>query len=833
MEQQNQNQKEQPEVVVEQPKKKIIPTRLGLLVILLTATIAGAGAWWYAVSYNTPQELLDMSGVVEQVKKDDIFTNFFPKVQYRKTITFSDIGNEESLLNHQVFIKLDTLSLIEEEKLSFDCGDLYFTDTNGDTKIPFWMKEDQCRKKEARIWLNIPNIEPHEEKVVYIFYGNRNIASESSFEKVFPQQNTSGLTAAYFFASTLVEKDFSGYMNDSDYRTSYYTDYADFGGGIYNTTVGPFFNHWGCDQYDSICDTNRAEFTAPSLNNVDFSQGAIEMWINPYIVVSENYQKIIMDSGGAIELGIQPDGDLYFYPSQAGGKNYNLIKNTFKRNKWTHIVVTWDFETKESIFYINGEKRKNDIENISTNWTEKTKIGDKWKIAGFAYAGYIDGLRIYNKVLSAEEIRISFEYGKSLGVNVVIGDEEILKDETEQINFSESVIEKSLSVTDQINIDSSSYKYAGSGECGSRWADEESEYMGYLYEDKPIYLLPKRGTKKIPIFGYPSHFYSYEGTNVSFEDPFLLSYVGFNTNNPDLIKKLDIELKELAFVDPLAKNGWLDGLTPIAYACGPYNAYYSVGESELTFVKEQDSVFWYELEAPIFVNKQTGMMQVYYLPSGVEGFLSLQLADMIFQNKTKSFVRPIIYSHSGLDKEYYYSSCSSEAYYAYLSPEEKGSIIFKQDKESKELFLSFENKGDDAFMLDENSFKSIQTIFDDDEEITSFNIRNEEGEMVYSLPMESIKKDILGKTIEPSSALSVSVPLHFLENNMSYWITLGRNKNTAFSLNQEQRKVIHWTFGESAYSYAPIIWDDRALYRLSVDDLGIMTLDPNVRVDNL
>ena len=69
-EQQEQNQggqNKQPEVDVEQSKKKTIPTRLGSLIILLTAVIAGAGVWWYAGSC-IPPEVVDV-GEVEQLQE--------------------------------------------------------------------------------------------------------------------------------------------------------------------------------------------------------------------------------------------------------------------------------------------------------------------------------------------------------------------------------------------------------------------------------------------------------------------------------------------------------------------------------------------------------------------------------------------------------------------------------------------------------------------------------------------------------------------------------------------------------------------------------------------
>ena len=77
-EQQNQNQEAQPEIVVEQPKKKTIPTRLGSLIILLIATIAGAGVWWFTDSY-TPPEAVDVSGIVEQTKESREVKNELPE----------------------------------------------------------------------------------------------------------------------------------------------------------------------------------------------------------------------------------------------------------------------------------------------------------------------------------------------------------------------------------------------------------------------------------------------------------------------------------------------------------------------------------------------------------------------------------------------------------------------------------------------------------------------------------------------------------------------------------------------------------------------------------
>ena len=81
-----QDQEKQPEQlkVVEETKKNTIPTRLGSLVILLVATLAGAGVWWYASSY-TPPDVVDVSGLVGQMQERREVKNEFPSYYKIKT----------------------------------------------------------------------------------------------------------------------------------------------------------------------------------------------------------------------------------------------------------------------------------------------------------------------------------------------------------------------------------------------------------------------------------------------------------------------------------------------------------------------------------------------------------------------------------------------------------------------------------------------------------------------------------------------------------------------------------------------------------------------------
>jgi hypothetical protein len=154
----------------------------------------------------------------------------------------------------------------------------------------------------------------------------------------------------------------------------------------------------------------------------DKSEGTIEIWLYPFNKSSGKYQRLVMDSNwnfgsspGGIELGIQPDGDLYFYPSKGGGNNYNLVTNPLINNQWQHLAVTWKYSTKEVLIYINGIKQSFSVENVPSNWDVLAQTGD-WQIGGANislteryFNGIIDELKIYDYALNENQIKSHYE----------------------------------------------------------------------------------------------------------------------------------------------------------------------------------------------------------------------------------------------------------------------------------------------------------------------------------------------------------------------------------------------------------------------------------------
>jgi hypothetical protein len=165
----------------------------------------------------------------------------------------------------------------------------------------------------------------------------------------------------------------------------------------------------------------------PDSSSMDFdkSQGTIEMWIKPNNPSNGVWQPLMLDDQGEywdIELNIQADGDLYFYPwvGDQVWNNYNLVTNPLQPGEWNHVAVTWQYSTKEVSIYVNGTEQVYAIENVPTYWTSLAQTGN-WYIGGSPdtekdqyFDGLIDEVKVYSRDLSAAEILQHYNAGSCL-----------------------------------------------------------------------------------------------------------------------------------------------------------------------------------------------------------------------------------------------------------------------------------------------------------------------------------------------------------------------------------------------------------------------------------
>ena len=150
----------------------------------------------------------------------------------------------------------------------------------------------------------------------------------------------------------------------------------------------------------------------PDSTTMDFYkyQGTIEMWIKPVNPASGSYQVLATDSSYGMELDIQDDGDLFFYPwVDSSYNNYILTTSPLASGQWQHVAATWNYSTKQAKLYVNGQEMPLAVNNTATYWntiaaTADWHIGGSPLVEGRYFNGNIDNLRIYSRQLSSSEI---------------------------------------------------------------------------------------------------------------------------------------------------------------------------------------------------------------------------------------------------------------------------------------------------------------------------------------------------------------------------------------------------------------------------------------------
>lgn len=186
------------------------------------------------------------------------------------------------------------------------------------------------------------------------------------------------------------------------------------------------------------------------------------------------------------------------------------------------------------------------------------------------------------------------------------------------------------------------------------------------------------------------------------DSKYSVSYIGLQINNRDLISDLKIEFG----IDYLSRDSIGKSKSSIftsifgaesVYACGPGLYLRLVGDSNLIFVEESNGIAWYRLEKPIalynlrlsYCDEDCSLMPSYcpdwaefppelsecegfwcchrnatisslangnlrmhilYKPNDQEGFLKLQIANLILSDETGNYYQPIM----GKNFDHYY-----------------------------------------------------------------------------------------------------------------------------------------------------------------------------------
>jgi len=234
-------------------------------------------------------------------------------------------------------------------------------------------------------------------------------------------------------------KDYSGYGNSG-------TDH----GAVWNATGG----HDGGGAYDISGTQYLSISDSPSLD-INGTGLTLEAWVYPRTLT--NYMAIV---GKEASSNAEP---YWVYQLEGGssGITFRLSTNGNSRtwtdvsplstNRWYHVVGTYDGTAMR--MYINGELNKSVAKsgNVTTS-TGKFSIGRFQNANTDNFNGIVDGVRVYNRALSAEQIQALY-----LNSTDLIVSQELIAGDTWQgsITPNDGTQDGNATFSIQLNITSS------------------------------------------------------------------------------------------------------------------------------------------------------------------------------------------------------------------------------------------------------------------------------------------------------------------------------------------------------------------------------------------
>jgi hypothetical protein len=718
---------------------------------------------------------------------------------YRKKIVMNFQKNAFPLQDFIVSIRFDTLSLINESKLSISCDLLYFADEDGKTIIPHWIEKNTGRVN-AKIWLRVPLIKPNSQKTIFFYYTKNKTKSRSNFASVF--KPTKDLVGWYLFndVSSLECLDLSGNSNmgtlseleiGQDWGTATLSD----------PYVYVFFNGWGNGGYFSYPIPKKY-----SLNSV----GSVETFLRLYNLTQKVTQRIFVDSRQQIELGILPDGKMYF---QLGNDTNRIIWNTdMVKNSWYHLVFTWSVPDKKAMLFLYGKEIKPVSGQKSFQWKKIPLLGDL-KFGGYhtgkdyGLVGYLDNLRIYNRVLNAQEINYYYHINQRFNrfPQSSVSKEEkvsVIRNEQEMIDFSKVCQFPKIS---QVKV-----KLVYATPLNDDYFEDQKDQNERVKNAKNFSMIIDRTKKETnPVFGFVSHFYPYIGTEISIEKPNIVKYIGFKMSNKNFVKKFSVEFlrivdyKQSEYYEERS-TGFLDFLIPQAYACGPFYDYKKLGSSDLQFVTVSNGTSWFKLIEPQLIDLEVTIMQLSYLPNPVRGNMSLEVSDILVENESNQISRATLVHDYPTEQakrdRTWIKLYMAPKYLATMGKIENGNVDFAENIQHG-LDLRIENQGDDTIKITPETLKYIKNNL-----FISLAIFDWTKKTIKEIYLDDLEKYLLNKEIPVGYLLTLPIlDKNWLPKNSVFYLTYygepDYSSNYDFYRQSAEPKIISWTIGNNPYQY--------------------------------
>lgn len=757
------------------------------------------------VAYDFPQSPVTIHAPSDRGQKSDqlIISDHL----YRRKIVLKTTGSPSSLKNFPICFDLDTQQWIEEAKLSMISENLYFTDQDGITPLPFHIAHGYGNEA-TRIWLIIPELPAWtNQKEIYCYYSRS--SDYPGFKQIpgFPLQES---YYGWYVLDELRDKkvmDLSGNKNSAELALFSF-EYTWGSHYFYEDKSYIFFNDYRKWWKQ---DTNKGVYlTVPGKNLQALSQkGAVEFWFKPYYVLEPIIQHFMTDTGQHIMIGMLPDRSIFL---QLGSRQNRIIWDTFiHQGTWYHLQLSWDFAKKQAKLYLYGKEVPIRSGLSSFSWNSPKALGDLHfggyyvESSSYGFSGFMEGFRLHKAPLSPEQANQNHKYNhfRYYFPTHTMEKEEIAQNTKEDQLSLDFATSNTIPVNEKISINTI---YAMPIHYSDAWS-------GKVYTGKEdLVNIIYNPDEYQEVFGMSSHFYSYVGTEVSIQDSYLLEYIGLKINEPKLISDIKISFSWLVdhshpmYPYRYGSLQWMDKalawLFPPANACGPFYSYKRLGEAKLKLVGIVNGVCWYKPEKPLYVNSLATIMQLRYLPSKEKGALHIKMEELIFLDSAKQFHRAklhrskpeLLFEYERIDEESYHHFNSE--YIAHQYPMEKGSVEL-MISEQNELALVLRNTGTDQIVFDyfsqyyfeKNVFTHLLVLGQENQILKKVLIRDFSTHPIpvgHYLFVPLLFEDELNR----SDVFKVKL---LREERVNHWIT-----------EDQQTKIISWALDNKPFEFRSI-----------------------------
>jgi Domain of unknown function (DUF2341)/Concanavalin A-like lectin/glucanases superfamily/Fibronectin type III domain/SdrD B-like domain/Calx-beta domain/IPT/TIG domain len=298
---------------------------------------------------------------------------------YKREITINS-SDPSNIANYQIALNIDTASLISQNKMRSDCGDIRFGD--GQNVLSYWL-DTGCNTTNTKVWVKIPNLASGANRI-YFSYGNLAFVTASNPDNVFVRR-IGGLVSAFTMDGNVAT------VADDTQNTNNMT------GANTTVTNGKFGNARGFNGSNS-------SFTKASVSLPTGSNMSAVAWVKP-----SGYTDSLFT--GIASWGARPNCNATFLMSiQSSGRpsmanwcsDYTPLTGAAATlNTWNHEAVT--MSGRAVSLYMNNSVSSGTLPSDPAVQSVNFAIGST-DFTGRLFNGSIDELSIYNRALTPAEI---------------------------------------------------------------------------------------------------------------------------------------------------------------------------------------------------------------------------------------------------------------------------------------------------------------------------------------------------------------------------------------------------------------------------------------------